>query len=151
MSETSIKKKLYISATPAATNTLPGYTALTWVKVAWPVTIGQLGFNHATIEIPNLETGITKTAKGARSGTGGQIAFKKVSGDAGQAAVKTANEAETEVSIQVVDPDGVNATFWTGIIHSLIDNESSNASYEGQSFTFVPNAEPIVGAADVAP
>ena len=151
MTDTSIKKRLFMSATPAAAKTIAGYTALTWLQVKNIVTIGQLGFNHATIEAPDLETGIVATLKGARTGTGAQIAFRTLAADPGQVAIAAANEAETEVSIQVVDPDGTNSEYWTGIIHSLIDNEASVTSYEGQTFVFVPNYAKVRGASDLTP
>lgn len=150
MTQTSIKKRVYISTTLPASQTLAGYTALTWTKIGGIFTVGQLGFNHATIEAPDLETGITKTLKGARSGTGAQIAFREITGDAGQAAVNAANEGELEVAIQVVDPDGTTSDYWTGVIHSLLDNEASVTSYEGGTFTFVPNYARVRGASDVA-
>lgn len=151
MTETSIKKRLFISATPAATKTLVGYTALTWVQVKGIVTLGQLGFNHATIEAPDLETGIITTLKGARTGTGASMAFRAIAGDTGQAAIATANNAETEVSIQIVAPRGTTSDYWTGVIHSLVDNEASVTSYEGATFTFVPNYAVVRGASDIAP
>lgn len=149
MTETSIKKRLFISVTPAATQTLAGYQALTWVQVKRIVTIGSIGFSHDTIPAPDLESGITATLKGARSGTAGQMAYRTEEGDPGQAAVVEANEAETEVSIQIVDPDGLNSTYWTGIVHSHTDNESSVTSYEGATFSFVPNYAKVRGAADL--
>lgn len=145
--QTSIKKRLFISATPTADHTLTGYQALTWVQVKNIVTIGQIGFNHATIDAPDLESGIVTTLKGARQGAAASMAYRALSGDAGQAAVLTANNAQTEVSIQVVDPNGATATYWTGVIHSLIDTEASVISYEGATFTFVPNYEGVKGAA----
>lgn len=150
MTQTSIKKRAYISATIPATQTLAGYQALTWLKIGGMVTIGQIGFNHATIEAPDLETGITKTLKGARSGTAGQLAYREIVGDTGQVAVATANEAETEVAIQIVDPDGTLSDYWTGIVHSHVDNEASVTSYEGATFSFVPNYARVRGASDIA-
>lgn len=149
MTDTSIKKRLFISATPATTKDIAGYTALTWDKLGGLVTIGQIGFNHETIAAPDLESGITATLKGARQGTAGQVAYRRLADDAGQEAVVAANEAETEVSIQIVNPDGTTATFWTGIIHSHIDNEASTNSYEGATFSFVPNYAKVTGPADL--
>lgn len=151
MTTTSIKKRLFISATPAAAKDIAGYTALTWVQVKQIVTLGQLGFNHATIEAPDLESGIITTLKGARTGTGASMAYRTLAADPGQVAVAAANDAETEVSIQVVDPDGTNSEYWTGVIHSHIANEASVTSYEGASFTFVPNYVVVRGASDIAP
>ncbi|AZV00276.1 hypothetical protein [Paracoccus kondratievae] len=150
MTETSIKKTLYISATPPATKNLAGYQALTWIKVTGVVTIGQIGFSHATIEAPDLESGITQTLKGARSGTAGQVAYRRIASDAGQAAVAAANETESEVAIQIVDPDGATSDYWTGIVHSHMDNEASVTSYEGSTFTFVPNYAKVRGASEIS-
>ncbi len=149
MTTTSIKKRLFISTTPTAAHTLVGYQALTWVQVKGIVTIGQIGFSHATIDAPDLESGIVTTLKGARQGVAASAAYRTQAGDAGQAAILTAHNTEGEVSIQVVDPDGTTASYWTGIIHSLIDTEASVTSYEGQTFTFVPNYEGIKGASDI--
>lgn len=148
---TSIKKRAYISSTLPTTQTLAGYTALNWTKISGIVTIGQLGFNHDVIEVPELETGIITTLKGARKGVGASLAFRTRASDAGQLAVATANEGETEVSLQIVDPDGTNAQYWSGVIHSLIDNDASVTSYEGKSFVFVPNYAVVKGAADITP
>lgn len=144
---TSIKKKLFISANPPATKDTAGYQAMSGLQqIKGVVSIGSIGFPHATIEVPELETGITKTFKGARTGSGAQIAFADRPDDAGQAAVATANNAETEVTLMVVSPDGTKADFWTGIIHSLVDNDADTSSYEGATFTFVPNYAVVSGA-----
>ncbi len=151
MTTTSIKKRLFISAAAPTTQNLAGYTALTWLQVKNIVTLGQLGFNHATIDAPDLESGIVTTLKGARTGTAASMAYRTLPADPGQAAVATANATEAEVSIQVVDPDGTNSSYYTGVIHSLVPNEASVTSYEGATFVFVPNHEVIKGASDIAP
>lgn len=154
MSAPSIKKTLYISTTPAASvggasPILSAYTALDWDKVNGVVSIGQIGFQHNLIDIPDLESGMTKRAKGARNGTNGQIAIRTITGDVGQAELIVANEQPGDCSIQIVDPDGTNAIFWTGVLTSLMDNEASTTSYEGKSFAFTPNYQFVRGAADI--
>ena len=148
MTDVSIGKTLYISVTPPTANTIAAFTALTWTKVNGIVSIGQIGFNHATIEAPDLETGITETMKGAQSGVAGNMAFREITGDAGQAAVVTANATRANVAIQIVDPNGTNSDYWQGIVHSLIDTEATVTSYEGATFTFVPNAAKVRGPRD---
>ncbi len=143
---TSIKKKLFIATTPPATKDESGYLASTWIEVAGVVSIGEIGFPHATIEVPELATGITRTYKGARTGSAGQIAFSTRDGDAGQTAVGAANEGETEVSLRIDSPDGTGAEYWTGIVHSLVQNAADVSSYEGGTFTFVPNYAVVKGA-----
>lgn len=144
---TSIKKRLFISATSPATQNLAGYTGLTWIQVKGMVSIGSIGFPHETIPVPDLESGITKTYKGARAGSAASMAMREIAADPGQAAVSAANEAEEEVAIQVVNPDGTTAEFWTGIIHSMVGTEASTTSYEGSTFSFVPNYAKVAGAA----
>lgn len=150
MTMTSIKKTLYISSSVPTDKSQSGYAALSdWKQIKGVVTIGSLGFNHATIDAPDLESGIITTLKGARQGVAASMAFRTIEGDAGQAAALTAHNDEAEVSLQVVDPDGQNAVFWSGVLHSLIDNEASVTSYEGKTFSFVPNYEGVKGAAAV--
>lgn len=143
---TSIKKRLFISLTPPATVTLVSYQALPFVQIGGIVSLGSLGFSHATIEVPEIETGITRSLKGARAGQAAQVSFATVIGDAGQAAVAAADEGYSEVSLMIVNPDGVSAEFWTGIVHSLIGNESNTTSFNGAGFTFVPNYPALTGA-----
>lgn len=143
---TSIKKKVHICTTPPATKTLAAYQAATWVQVKGVVSVGDPSFPHATIEVPELETGITKTYKGARTGAAAELAWQKVEGDPGQAALVTANENEAEVSLRIDSPDGTSAKFYTGIFHSLKDNDSDVSSYEGGTGSFVPNYAPVSGA-----
>ena len=147
MTETSIKKRLFISTTPTSAHSQAGYAGLIWVQVKGIATIGQVGFNHATIDAPDLESGITTTLKGGRQGVAASMAFRTQADDPGQAAVLVAHNTEGEVSIQIVNPDGETASFWTGIVHSLIENEASITSYEGKTFSFVANYEGVTGTA----
>lgn len=154
MTTISIGKTVYIGLTPPLVKNIAGYQGVTWVKVNGIVTTGQLGFNHETIPAPDLESGITMQFKGARTGSGGQLAYRTLitAGvlDPGQAAIAAANEQNDEVSLQVVNPDGTTANYWTGILHSLIDNESSTSSYEGKTCVFVPNYPVVSGPSDTA-
>lgn len=144
---TSIKKKLFISPTPPATKDAAGYQAMaSFVQVKGIASIGSISFPHATIEQPELETGITKTFKGARTGSAAQIAYGARVDDPGQLAVEAANEAEGEVSLMVVSPDGTKAEFWTGIIHSLAQTDADVSTAEGSTFSFVPNYAVVKGA-----
>lgn len=143
---TSIKKTVFIAATPPATKDLASYQGATWVQIKGVVSIGSIGFPHATIEVPELESGLTKTYKGARTGSGAEIPFRTIDSDPGQTAVATANESEGEISLKIVSPDGTKAEFWTGILHSLTATEASDSSYEGSTVTFVPNYAVIKGA-----
>lgn len=147
MATTSIKKKLFISDTPPATKDSAGYQGMSGlIQVKGIVSIGSIGFPHGTIEVPELETGITKTFKGARTGSAAQIAYATREDDLGQAAVEEANEAESEVTLMIVSPDGTSADFWTGIVHSLVENDADTSSYEGATFSFVPNYAVVKGA-----
>lgn len=144
---TSINKKVFIADAAPSTKDLASYQALTWTQVKGIVSIGRLGFNHNLINRPDLESGVTTQLKGAQTGQGGEVAYYNIDSDAGQTAVEAACAASDEVSIYILDPDGVNATYWTGEAHSLMDNEASETSYEGQTFTFTPNYQKVRGAA----
>lgn len=142
-----IATKVYIASTLPATDTLVAFQGLTWTQVKGVVSIGSLGFTHALIEVPDLETGITQQLKGAESGQTASIAFRHIDSDAGQTAVETAAGARGEVALKIVDPEGTNARFVRGELHSFIPNEASTTSYKGATFSFTPNIRPIYGAA----
>lgn len=147
---TSIGKRAYIGPVPD-TRTLAAFQAVAWAQIKGTVSVGSFGFPHATVDVPELETGITKTYKGARQGSGGEIAYRTIALDPGQVAVGAANAGRGEVAMRVDSPDGTTADFHVGIIHSLVPNPSDTSSYEGWTCTFVPNEEPVIGAPSSGP
>jgi len=156
MSQPHLLKAIYVTAGIPATNGEAGFEALTWTRVAHPVTGPSFGITHANIDVPNLETGFTLGAKGAGSGVDSQMAFASKSGDAGQALLKQLGEAggaEGYGSIRVVrieapggEPTiGAAAEFATGYFHSYTQNAADTTTYEGFSVNFKQNAPAVSG------
>ena len=156
MSQPHLLKAIYVTAGVPATNNEAGFEALTWTRVAHPVTGPSFGITHANIDVPNLETGFTLGAKGAGSGIDSQMAFAKRAGDTGQALLKTLGEAggaEGYGSIRVVrietpggDPaTGAEVQFATGYFHSYTENAADTTTYEGFSVNFKQNAPAVNG------
>ena len=156
MSQPHLLKAIFVTAGRPATNDAAGFAALTWTRVAHPVTGPSFGLTHANIDIPNLETGFTLGAKGAGSGIDSHMSFANVANDAGQALLKTLGEAggaEGYGSIKVVridapggDPDaGEPLEYATGYFHSYTTNAADTTSYEGFSVNFKQNAPAVTG------
>ncbi len=156
MSQPHLLKAVYVSAGAPTTNTAAAFAALTWVRVAHPVTGPSFGLTHANIDVPNLETGFTQGAKGAGSGIDSQMSFASVTGDAGQALLKQLGEAggaEGYGSIKIVridtpagEPDtGSPLQYATGYFHSFTENAADTTTYEGFSVNFKQNAAAVNG------
>ena len=133
-----------VSVAPAvpAAFTKAGYEALTWTVVNGLITAPIPGFETATIDVPDLTTGITKREKGASAGRETEMGFRDVSGDTGQTNVKSyaAPTYGTEVSIKVVLPSGTNThVYMSGIMYSLMENEGTTESYRGFTVAFSQN------------
>lgn len=127
-----------------------GYEALTWTVVNGLVSAPIPGMETATIEVPDLTTGITKREKGASIGRETEMAFRDVPSDTGQGNVKTyaAPDYGQEVSVKVVLPDGTNNhIYMTGIMHSYMINEGTVESYRGFKVTFAQNYEEVITTA----
>lgn len=141
-----------VSVSPGvpATFTKAGYEALTWTVVNGLQTAPIPGMETATIDVPDLTTGITKREKGASIGRETEMAFRDVNGDAGQAAVKNyaAPDYGQEVSVRIVLPDGTNNhVYMTGIMYSYMMNEGTTESYRGFTVTFAQNYEEVITTA----
>jgi hypothetical protein len=156
MSQPHLLKAIFVSTGLPATNNEAGFEALTWVRVAHPVVGPQFGITHANIDIPNLETGWTKGAKGAGSGQDSSMTFATVVGDAGQTAIKGLSQAGGpggNGSIKVVriasagaDPaTGAPVVFAQGYFHSYIETAADTTSYEGFTINFKQNDATIEG------
>lgn len=150
MSQPHLLKAIYVTAGVPATNDAAGFEALTWTRVAHPVTGPSFGITHANIDVPNLETGFTQGAKGAGSGQDSAMSFAIVASDTGQALLKTLAEAggaEGYGSIKLArieTPGGNPATgaavqYATGYFHSYTENPADTTSYEGFSVNFKQN------------
>ena len=84
MSQPHLLKAIYVTAGVPTANTAAAFAALTWTRVAHPVTGPSFGLTHANIDVPNLETGFTLGAKGAGSGIDRQMSSATVAADAGR-------------------------------------------------------------------
>lgn len=132
--------------------TKAGYEALTWTVVNGLQVAPIPGMETATIDVPDLTTGITKREKGASSGRETEMGFRDVNGDTGQTNVKTyaAPSYGTEVSVKIVLPDGTNNhIYMSGLMYSLMLNEGTTESYRGFTVTFSQNYPEVVTTAPV--
>lgn len=144
-----IGKSVYISAALPATNNKAGFEALTWTLVSGVQQLPQLGFQHATIDIDDLVTGITTGAKGMGSGVDTSMAFRAVASDTGQALAQTTADSATGLcSIKVLTGSGVGGIAATGdpvqyaqgFLHSYAENQGDGTTFEGFTVGFRQNA-----------
>lgn len=156
MSQPHLLKAIYVTAGIPATNTEAGFEALTWTRVAHPVTGPAFGITHANIDVPNLETGFTLGAKGAGTGSDSEMAFASVAADAGQVLLKSLAEAGgssgygsiriARIATPGAEPvTGAALQFATGYFHSYTENAADTTSYEGFTVNFKQNAVAVSG------
>jgi hypothetical protein len=139
-----------VAAGVPATFDKAGYEALTWVVVNGLQTAPIPGMETATIDVPDLTTGITKREKGASIGRETEMAFRDVPADPGQEDVKeyAAPDYGAEVSVRIVLPNGANNhVYMSGIMYSYMMNEGTTESYRGFSVTFAQNYEEVITTA----
>jgi hypothetical protein len=147
MSTSDITTKLYIATGVPATFDKAGYEALTWVQVKGIVSVGSIGVTDSIIDVPDLETGFTKSVKGARVGTVIPVAMREIKSDAGQAALKTACEAFTEYSFKVLEPTAADEVeYISGLPHDWLRNERSTTAYAGFTANIRSNYPSVVVA-----
>ena len=155
MSRSHIGKTMFVSAALPETNDTAGFEALSWTPVAGLVQGPQFGYQHAMIEIPDLQTGRGSAVKGMGTGAESSMALKLTpNSDAGQELVKTiADGPQGKVSIKLVRGSGTgNAVqagdpveYAQGILHSYMLNAADGDSYEGFTVSFRQNAEHVTG------
>lgn len=142
-----------VSVAPAvpASFTKAGYEALTWTVVNGLIVAPIPAFETATIDVPDLTTGITKREKGASVGRETEMSFRDTGvADTGQTNIRTyaAPGYGTEVSVRVVRPGTGNThTYMSGIMYSLMDNEGTTESYRGFTVTFSQNYDAVITTA----
>lgn len=142
---TDIKTKAFIYQGVPSTWTLATCQALSMVQIKGLVSISGFGTTHAMIDVPDLETGFTIQEKGAETGVTGNIVYRHIAADPGQADVEESCAARSEVTIRVDDPTGGKSRWYMGHIHSHQPNEGSVTSYKGATCSFTPNAPPLYG------
>jgi len=154
MSRSHIGKTVWFAAAAPATETAAGFAALTWVKVNGVQTLPQIGFTHANIDVPDLESGVTRGVKGAGTGNDSTATFRIVTGDAGQVALRTAaNAGGTGAigSIRITRGTGVGGApaagnelqYATGYFHSYVEIQGDDTAYEGFSVNFKQNSPTV--------
>lgn len=150
---TNIGKSLFVSAALPATNNAAGFEALTWTEVEGVQSLPQLGFTHAIIDIPDLKSGVTQAVKGSGSGSDAQMSFRMVTGDAGQALLKTASDSPTgAMSIKIGTGTGADNALTTGdavqyaqgFVHSYLEIQGDSTTHEGFTANFRQNDLTIV-------
>lgn len=155
MAQPHLLKAIFVSDAAPATNDAAGFEALTWTRVAHPVTGPSFGFTHANIDIPNLETGLTEGAKGAGSGQDSTMSFATVAADTGQLLIKQLADTGGpggygSIKVSRIDaPNGDivagNAVqYSTGYFGTYNENTMDTTSYEGFSVNFKQNTPHII-------
>jgi hypothetical protein len=144
MSTTDIGTTIAISTGIPATFDEAGYEAMTWTPVPGLVSIGEVGDDHASIQVPDLETGRSKTLKGELTGTTTPLAFREIAGNAGQAAMKAACATRGEYSFRIAEPDGAER-YLSGVAMSYKRNARNNTSYAGFTCSITNNYDEVSG------
>lgn len=139
---TTIEAVLALPATFDAT----GFAALTFVKINGLVSIGEMGDDHASIPVPDLETGRSKTMKGELTGTTSPLVFREIKNDAGQSLAKTITASRDECSFKITEPNG-DVYYLAGVAMSYKRSERSVSSYAGFSFQITNNYDLVEVAA----
>lgn len=145
-----IGKTVYIATAAPATNDDAGFEALTWVEIAGWQVLPQFGISNANIDVPDGKSGFTSGLKGAASGNDSTMSFRDVSGDAGQAALRTAADAGGAggiVSIKVGKGSGTDNALTSGdpveyahgYVHSFVKIQGDTTTHEGFGANFKQN------------
>ena len=151
MTQSHIGKSMYYSTAIPATNDAAGFEALTWVKVPGFQGGAQFGFDHADIDVPDLESGLTPRMKGMGTGAQSTLAFRKTA-DAGQGTLKTLADGTGSVgSIKIAKGSGSGGAleagdpveYAQGYYKSFTKVEASGTTHEGFTVVFQQNAPSV--------
>ncbi len=154
--KSNIGLSIYVATALPATNDAAGFAALDWDEVDHPVQGPQFGLTHSNIDIPDLKGGFTTGAKGAGQGQDSQMSFRIDDSTltAGQTALRTAaDSAQGTVSIKIARGSGPDNAVQTGdpvqyaqgYVHSYVENQATDNSYEGFQVNFKQNSATIPG------
>lgn len=160
MTKSHIGKSVYYAVGAPATNDAAGFEALTWIKIPGYLGGLQFGMTHDNIDIPDLEQGESKTARGMASYPDSTGTWRYRDG-----AMLTAQQAFLAVvetpgspvhSVKVVRgtgavmPDGGRTPvegdqveYAQGYWHSPMDMEQTGTTHEGFSVTFKQNERQV--------
>jgi hypothetical protein len=151
----NIGKTIYFSATLPATNDAAGFEALTWLELEHPQTLPQFGVSHANIDVADLKSGLTKGVKGAASGVDSQgscrieasalatnqATFKALCESAGgNVAIKIGTGSGASAALASGDP----VVYAQGYVHSYQENQATDSSHEGFTYSFKQNELEII-------
>jgi len=148
-----IGKSVFFSTALPATNDAAGFEALTWVKVEGFQGGAQFGFDHADIDVPDLQSGLTPRLKGMGTGAASTLSFRKVATDTnGQGGLKTLADGNGTVgSIKIGRGSGAGGALETGdpveyaagYFKSFTSMEASGTTHEGFTVVFQQNAPSV--------
>lgn len=141
-----IGTRVYHAVGVPATFDKAGYEALTWVEVTGCQVAPIPGWDTSLIDVPDLTSGITKADKGASAGRESEMAFRRVTSDAGQTALRTSAgpASVAEHSIKVVETgSGSTHIYMSGLSYNLADNPGDTESYMGFTVAFRQNYEHV--------
>lgn len=145
MSNSDITTTLYLATGLPGTFDKAGYEALTWVLVNGIVSVGEVGVTDNMVDVPDLATGFTKGIKGARAGRDIAIALREIKADTGQGNLKTASLAfVADYSIKILEAEGTEVEYASGIPHDWVRNERADGSYAGFTCQFRLNYAPVL-------
>lgn len=145
-------KTLYIATAAPATHDATGFEALSWTKVNGVQTMPQFGVSHASIDVPDLQTGTNNRVKGLQTGTDTTFQCRTVASDSGQGSCKTvANSADGIVSLKIGKGSGTGQAlvsgdpvqYATGFLHSYREMQPTTTTHEGFEVTFSQNGLPV--------
>jgi hypothetical protein len=141
-----IGRRLFISAAAPTTYDATGYEALTWTEIKGLVSGPQFGFTHDTINIPDLTSGLRDAVKGMAQGQDTQFACRDTNdSDPGQAIVfAQAVDNDGNVSLKLARGSGTDnalspgdkVEYCWGFLHSYLENQATEDSYEGFVVSF---------------
>jgi len=153
MSTSDIGHTIYMKAGAPTAFTEAAYETLfttSPIKINGVVSIGPVGGTNNIIDVPDLESGWTMGAKGAKTGSVTAIALREIKADAGQAAAKdAAREGEHNLySFKIVEPGASGEVeYITGIAYDWQRNERSTTSYAGFTFNIRANYDSVIADA----
>lgn len=151
--DNQIGKTLYIATAAPATHDATGFEALSWTQVKGVQTGPQFGVSHASIDVPDLQTGENSRVKGLQTGVDTSFTCRTVDSDTGQASCKTvAESADGIVSLKLGKGSGTDQAltsgdpvqYATGFLHSYREIQPTTSSHEGFEVTFSQNGVTIV-------
>lgn len=157
----NLGKSIYFSATLPATHNVAGFEALTWLELEGAQTLPQFGISHGNIDVPALKTGFASGVKGIASGvdtqgscfiedstlTTNQLAFKAIcESNGGQVALKIGTGEGALGALTTGD----TVEYAQGYAHSYQENQPSESTYEGFTYSFKQNVGPSIKATQPA-